>query len=90
MNYTVLWVAGAEQELEALWLGAPDRNALTRAAHAIDQELRTDPHTKGEARSEGRRVLHSLPLGASFEIVSLDMIVRVLHVWPIRRKGQQR
>jgi hypothetical protein len=89
MNYTVHWAPAAEQELAALSFSAPELDAMTRAAHALDQELRTDPHTKGEPRSAGRRVLHSLPLGVSFEVVALDMIVRVLHVWRIRRKGQQ-
>ncbi len=89
VNYTVLWVPAAEQALAAIWLSASRRNAVTRAAHAIDQELRTDPQSKGESRPGGRRVFISIPLGVSFEVVPQDMIVRVLHVWQIRRKGQQ-
>jgi hypothetical protein len=42
MNYTVVWVPSAEQELAALWMAAADRDAVTRAAHEIDQQLRTD------------------------------------------------
>ena len=38
-RYTVVWVQSAQDELADLWLNAPDRNAVTTAAHAIDQEL---------------------------------------------------
>ena len=38
-RYTVVWVRSAQDELAELWLEAADRNAVTTAAQAIDQEL---------------------------------------------------
>jgi len=47
----------AEQELAALWTGAPDRAAVTGAANVIDKDLQFDPEEQGESRDRGRRIL---------------------------------
>jgi plasmid stabilization system protein ParE len=39
MRYTVIWTDPAEQDLAALWMAAPDRKAVTSAAHILDQLL---------------------------------------------------
>ena len=52
MSFQVHWVSEAEEELAAIWLGAGDRNAVTEAAHRIDQTLQTNPEEAGESRSE--------------------------------------
>jgi hypothetical protein len=36
MRYTVTWVQEADDELAELWLNASDRNAVSRAANAIE------------------------------------------------------
>lgn len=36
MRYTVIWTDSAEQDLAALWMAAPDRHAVTSAAHILD------------------------------------------------------
>jgi len=81
MNYTVIWLRPAEQRLADIWLNAPDRDAVTRAAHAIDQRLRRDPENEGESRPGGRRVLFSDPLGVFFRVFPDDRVVHVLLVW---------
>jgi hypothetical protein len=81
MKYTVLWVPGAEQRLAELWMDATDRDAITKASHAIDQQLKTDPLNQGESRPRGRRVLFESPLGVLYRVEEQDMIVRVYHVW---------
>jgi hypothetical protein len=45
----VLWRPVAEQRLAAIWTSASDRNAVARAAHAIDEALRADPERVGES-----------------------------------------
>ena len=35
MNYIVIWIAAAEQELAALWMDSAQRAAVTRAADAV-------------------------------------------------------
>jgi hypothetical protein len=81
MNYTVLWVPAAEQELAAIWMSAPDRNAVTAAAHAIDARLRTDPEEQGESRTRGHRILIESPLSVRFLVQPQSQTVFVLAVW---------
>jgi hypothetical protein len=81
MKYTVIWVPDAEQELAAIWIAAADRDAVTAAAHQVDQDLRRDPDTQGESRPEGRRIVLEHPLGVLFTIQPQDRIVYVLTVW---------
>jgi hypothetical protein len=45
-RYTVVWHGSAQDELAELWIKAPDRNAVTAAAHLIDVELSQDVATK--------------------------------------------
>jgi hypothetical protein len=83
MNFQVLWVSEAEEELAAIWIAAADRNAITTAAHVIDSTLRTDPQHAGESRDEDRRVLLERPLGVVFAVSPEDRTVHVLSVWRI-------
>ena len=39
MNYDVFWIPAAEQELAAIWLASDDRNAVTLAAHRLEERL---------------------------------------------------
>ena len=81
MKFTVVWTAAAEQNLAAVWMAAPDRNALTSAASIVDQLLAYDPDSRGEVRFDTVRSLVILPLGVDFDIVELDRIVYVLSAW---------
>src|SRR5262245_27556474 len=84
MNYRVEWSETAEQELARIWLGAADRNAISRAAHAIDQELQRDPNNAGESRSDGERIIIHSPLAAKYHVDQAARTVRVFTVWRIR------
>src|SRR4051812_32671572 len=44
------------------------RQAITAAAHQIDQGLRGDPESKGESRGGADRVWFVFPLGIRFEV----------------------
>lgn len=81
MKYSVAWLSSAEQELTGIWLDAADRAAITRAAHAIDQQLQQDAHIKGESRAGGRRILFELPLVVSFRVDQAAAVVLVSQVW---------
>jgi hypothetical protein len=87
MNYTVVWVPSAEQELAALWMDAAHRDAVTRAAYDIDQQLRTDAHERGESRAGNQRILIAAPLGVLFTADPQDRMARVLQVWRIPGHG---
>jgi hypothetical protein len=83
MNYRVILVPSAEQELALAWLASNDRNAVTRAAHLLEQQLQTDPLHAGESRqSSVSRVAFESPLAIEFEVIEDDKKVRVLGVWP--------
>lgn len=82
MKYTVIWTTQAEQHLAAVWLAASDRNAVTIAAHELEQDLQRDPIRLGESRRSGiDRVELRPPLGISFTVVADDLTVYVTAVW---------
>jgi hypothetical protein len=81
MNYAVLWTPVAEQRLAAIWASASDRNAVARAAHAIDEALAVDAERVGESREDDVRVLFEEPLGALFTASPDDRTAKVLSVW---------
>lgn len=81
MSYTVVWRPRAEADLAAIWLAARDRQRLSEVTARIEDLLHRSPRTAGESRERGRRVLLDNPLGISFEIDSLNRLVRVLSVW---------
>ena len=86
MNDMVLWRPVAEQRLAALWTSVSDRNVVTRAAHAIDEALRTDPEQVGESRADEVRILFEEPLGALFMVSPDDRTVYALSVWRTDRR----
>jgi len=82
MIYEVNWIPDAEKDLAEIWLAAPDRNAVTRAAHLLDEALLRNPLAAGESRqSTVRRIAFEFPLGIEFEVIVDDQKVRVLAVW---------
>jgi hypothetical protein len=83
--FIVRWKKSAQDELAHLWLQADSaqRQAITAASHTIDQLLKSQPHTRGESRSKGRRILFVPPLGLTFRINDQKATVFVLHVWSI-------
>lgn len=84
MNYSVIWLPAAEQELAALWLNSSDRGAITKAAAVLDQLLEKDPANEGESRPNDRRILFAPPLAAIYRIYPDEGRVDVLHVWQFR------
>jgi len=81
-------VAPKSPELTSLWLQADSatRQAITGAAHIIDQELSTNAQELGESRGDEDRIFFVYPLGIEFELDDQGRMVRVFHVWGIRRK----
>jgi hypothetical protein len=78
--YTVVWLASAQDELAEHWMNASNRNAVTAAAHLIDEELSHDAATKGVALSEGLRAFFAAPLRILFTVDEGDRIVEVVCV----------
>ncbi len=81
MKWTATYKPSAEQELAALWINAPVRQAVTEAANRIDRLLQSDPHNLGESREGAVRIHFERPLAIQFEIHDQDCLVEVLKVW---------
>jgi hypothetical protein len=79
-RYTVVWLGSAQDELAELWLAAPDRNAVSTAAHPIDAELSGDAATRGVEVSEGLRALFAPPLRILFAVNEEDRLVEVVRI----------
>ncbi len=88
--FRVQWLPEADQELTRIWTEADTslRQAVTSAAHALEEELKVDRLRQGESRSDDERVLFVYPLAVEIEVHSRQRIVRVLHVWRYRRRGK--
>jgi hypothetical protein len=67
-TYRVDWIPYARALLASAWLGASNRNAVTRAQNAIDKALAVDPKGQGRELSEGLWKIERLPLAAYYEI----------------------
>jgi mRNA-degrading endonuclease RelE of RelBE toxin-antitoxin system len=80
MTYTVVWNSLAKAQLAQLWLDAPDRAAITRAADKIDRQLRASPSEIGESRTDEYRVLYELPLVVAYRVSDDDRMVTVVAV----------
>lgn len=78
MRYTVLCNAVAEESLAAAFLAATDRAALTSAARAIEEILRTAPLAFGESRGGELRVGFEPPLAVWFTVTEFDRTVVIV------------
>ena len=79
MNYNVTWLPAAEAELADIWNRHPDRAAVTRASHELEQDLAARGAAVGESRPNGRRVTFVGPLSATFRVTGRR--VTVIRVW---------
>lgn len=83
-GYVVIWEPPAENDLAAIWIASPDRNAVTQAAHHLDRDLALIPFARGFRRNAAvNRTAVELPLGIDYEIIEDDKKVRVLRVWTV-------
>ncbi len=85
MSFTVIWTTAAKNELANIWMSAINRNAVTAAAHTVDQLLGTTPQAFGSSRYDTVRTLIVRPLGVDYEVLALDRIVYVLTVWDLTK-----
>lgn len=81
MSYTVRYLPDAEQELAALWMDSNKRDAVTKAAHRIDQQLQQSPEQLGESRTRDCRIYFDSPLAILFRVRDSSQLVEVIHIW---------
>ena len=68
MNYTVYWLADADRALLAMLFRAADKQQMLRAGRTVENLLKRDPHSAGEERGPGERILFERPLCVFFAI----------------------
>jgi hypothetical protein len=79
-RYTVTWLQSVQSHLAQLYLDAPDPQAVTDAANAIDVLLATDPISKGTPLKEGPFSLDVPPLRVLYSVSEPDRLVEVASV----------
>jgi hypothetical protein len=79
-EYSVVYLAEAEQELISIWEHAADRSRIAEAANSADKALATVPRDRSVCLGEGLRRLEIAPLRFYFAIREDDWIVEVSNV----------
>jgi hypothetical protein len=81
MSYRVVWTPSSQNEPATAWMAAPDRSAVTHAAHMLERDLSRSPLSVGESRrSSVERVAFLPPLAITFLVVVDDQTVFVTAV----------
>lgn len=68
MNYRVEWTPSAHDRLERIWMAAPDKAAVMRAANRIDYLLAEDPHQDEACQLGDENSLIVEPLAVDYEV----------------------
>jgi hypothetical protein len=86
--YQVDWLQTAVAQLTGAWIQADSalRAAITAAVRQVGVSLRDDPSSRGESRSEDRRVLLVSPIGVIFRVDPQEHTVLVLRAWVFRQR----
>ncbi|HYV37965.1 MAG TPA: hypothetical protein VE988_19930 [Gemmataceae bacterium] len=91
-QFTVTWVASAQNSLAQLYLDASNPQAVTDAANTIDSLLAKDPLKAGTHVQEELYSLDVIPLRVLYSVSEPDRLVEVASVRrldpPIRSNGQ--
>jgi hypothetical protein len=80
MNYLVDWSDDAIDALAAIYVAAPNKQAVTDAQAQIDHALATNPLGHGTIVSEGLYAVHVPPLRVLFEVAAAQRCVLVVSV----------
>ena len=66
MNYSVIWLPAAENELAALWTISGRQADVSLAAHELDRRLAEYGSEEGESRANDLRITFVPPLAIIF------------------------
>ena len=81
MTFSIFWKPDAEEHLAAVWLSAPDRNAVTRDAHELELVLEVFPSAVGEVSFDTVREYTFGSLTVEYEVYEQEMQVLIMDVW---------
>jgi hypothetical protein len=78
--HPLIWTPQAEADLAAVWLSAPNPQAVTNAAHQVEQFLMADPFGRAVYVAEGLWRLNVRPLVVFFETEPSRTVIRINQV----------
>ncbi len=81
MNYMVIWMPVALQQLTTIWLASTNRTTVSIASHAIEVAIAASPHAVGTLHFDTVYEYTHLPLTVEYEVIDADRRVFVLTVW---------
>jgi hypothetical protein len=81
-QFQVIWSKRSEADLARLWFDHVSvRGKIRRSADTIDRNLRDHPLNVGESREGNERICHLHPLAITFEVSTMDRLVKVEELW---------
>ena len=80
MKFTVVSTPLADLQLGDIWLRAAHPQEVADASDRIDALLKVDPHTVGEERRDGLRVIVLFPLTVVFEVSEEDRRATIVSI----------
>lgn len=89
--YRVIWLRRARETLANYWVHADSsaREAITKASHALDQRLQSDPWSGSESRVGDTRVTFEAPLSVFYLVDDEEMVVVVQQIRVFERRNGQ-
>lgn len=84
MNFHVIWLAPALDELAKIWLAVADRTSIAKASDEIDAILGRTPLEVGESREGFNRILIHGPLSVYYVVSEAEGRVYVWDVWLVK------
>jgi hypothetical protein len=85
VNYQVRWDSAAFRRLRSAWRRADEPQAAADAFDQIEERLTRDPHSQGESRAYGLRILIVQPLAVLFKARDDIREVLIFDAWLIRK-----
>jgi hypothetical protein len=81
--YSIYRSEASTFSLRQTWNQADEQQqrAIFSASHQIDEELKIDPHKKGESRPGRKRVLFQAPLAVLYRVDHSRKLVRIIRTW---------
>lgn len=84
MNVTVRWREPASTEMLAQLVRAADKQEILGAGREIERRLQRRPHTEGEERNPGERMLFVRPLSVLYTV---DDVARTVYIERVKWVG---
>ena len=81
MNFMVVWMPRAQDDLAKLWLDESLRSRIALLAHGLERRLSKDPETMGLLAFDNVYTAEADILGVEYEVIPDDRHVRVLRMW---------